>query len=70
MEFLARQDCVIAGHPGIVRTGDRIALSPRAAKYPRLKGWIEPAPELEPPAPVAPNPDPRPRRSRRAQNRG
>ena len=43
-EFIARQDCVITGHAGIARKGDRIRLSPRAAKYPRLKGWIEPAP--------------------------
>ena len=43
-EFIARQDCVITGHAGIVRKGDRIRLSARAAKYPRLKGWIEPAP--------------------------
>lgn len=43
-EFIARQDCVITGHAGVVRKGDRIQLSSRAAKYPRLKGWIEPAP--------------------------
>lgn len=43
-EFIARQDCVITGHAGIVRKGDRVQLTPRAAKYPRLKGWIEPAP--------------------------
>ena len=43
-EFIARQDCVITGHAGIVREGDRVSLSARGAKYPRLKGWIEPAP--------------------------
>ena len=43
-EFIASRDCVITGHAGIVRKGDRVSLSARAAKYPRLKGWIEPAP--------------------------
>ena len=54
-QFVAKQDCVITGHAGIVRKGDCIPLSPRAAKYPRLKGWIKPAPQTD---------EPRPRRRR------
>ena len=73
-EFIARQDCVITGHAGIVREGDRLTLSPRAAKYPRLKGWIEPAPAqatetADPPpgsAPKAQTQAPRRRRTRKA----
>ena len=69
-EFIARQDCVITGHAGIVREGDRVTLSPRAARYPRLKGWIEPAPaqakETAEPAPEAPTQAPRRRRTRKA----
>lgn len=57
MEFIAKRDCLITGHPGIVREGDRISLSRRAARYPRLKGWIQPAPVASPaPEPAAPRP--------------
>ena len=63
-EFIATQDCVITGHAGPVRGGERIRLSERAARYPRLKGWIEPAPPE--PAPEAPKPKPR----RRAPKKG
>ena len=69
-EFIALRDCVITGHRGIVRSGDRIQLSPRAAKYPRIKGWIAPAPAPDKPAAdasadPAPAPkDPPPRRRR------
>lgn len=51
-EFIAQRDCVITGHAGIVRNGDRIQLSERGAKYPRLKGWIVPAPDAPPPKPT------------------
>ena len=70
-EFESTRDCVITGHPGIARKGDRIALSPRAAKYPRLKGWIEPAPGAEDAAAPAQAPPaaqaPAPRRRRQAK---
>ena len=54
-DYIAGQDCVIPGI-GIVRGGQRVTLSARAAKYLLLKGWITPAPpETEPrPAPPAP----------------
>ena len=72
-EFIALRDCVITGHAGIVREGDRVTLSPRAARYPRLKGWIEPAPAqatetADPPpepTPEAPTQAPRRRRTRK-----
>ena len=76
-EFIALKDCVISGHPGIVRKGDRIALTERQAKYILLKGWIEPAPAppkpagealaegAQAPAPEPPAP-PAPRRTRRS----
>lgn len=48
-EYVAGQDCVIPGK-GIVRGGQRVTLSARAAKYLLLKGWITPAPPPPPPA--------------------
>ena len=51
-EFIAQQDCVIAGH-GIVRAGARVALGRAQAKYPRLSGWIAP-PSAETTAPRSP----------------
>lgn len=53
-DYTAQQDCVIPGK-GIVRGGQRVTLSARAAKYLLLKGWIAPAPaEAEPEAPEPP----------------
>ncbi len=43
-DYIATRNCVITGQPRPVRTGQRITLSERAARYPDLRGWIEPAP--------------------------
>ena len=58
-DYIAGQDCVIPGI-GIVRGGERVTLSARAAKYLLLKGWITPAP-----APDEKEDPPAPRRRRR-----
>ncbi len=42
-EYVAGQDCAIPG-VGIVRGGERVTLSDRAAKYLVLKGWLTPEP--------------------------
>ena len=65
-EFIAKQDCVITGHAGVVRKGERIRLSPRAAKYPRLKGWVEPAPA---PKETGGDPAPKPKEPGRTSGR-
>ena len=45
-KYAAKQDFVLAGRK-VVRRGEVIALPDSAAKYPRLRGWIEPAAALE-----------------------
>ena len=54
--------------PRIVPAGDVVELTPSAARYPRLRGWIEPAPvepAPEPAAPARPVSTPRRRQRRR-----
>ena len=58
-EYVAVHDHVIPGI-GVVREGERVTLSDRAAKYLALKGRIAP-----PPASPAEKPKPRPKRPRK-----
>ena len=45
-DYIARHDFVLAGSR-VVRKGETLALGRRAARYPRIRGWIEAVPEAE-----------------------
>lgn len=50
--YIALRDCVITGAPRPLKTDDRVMLSERQARYPLIRGWIQPeTPEVPKPAP-------------------